>query len=292
MSPRRRLKPWVRHTLWGLLVVLIALLAWRVVACRHHAGATPPAPQSTKRPSATAVQATIKRRWRRILDATDAPATVAIESRRYHLTVTATNQPRATFTTASIVKVAIVAALYHQHQVAGTAVTAAEQTAAKAAIEQSDNAAASQLYAAIHTTTGLTALFQALHMTHSQASPVGWTQTVTTAADQLKLLAAIFTADSDYLTATARKQLRTMMGNVASDQAWGVAAGSTTYQLKNGWRENYRTNWVVNSIGHIGKGKDAATIAVLTTDNRSFKAGRQLVAQLTKAAANALKIAN
>ncbi len=48
----------------------------------------------------------------------------------------------------------------------------------------------------------------------------------------------------------------------------------------------------MNSIGHIGKGKDAATIAVLTTDNRSFKAGRQLVAQLTKAAANALKIAN
>ena len=61
--------------------------------------------------------------------------------------------------------------------------------------------------------------------------------------------------------------------------------------MKNGWRLNADNTWIVNSIGHLGSGDQSCTIAVLTDDSSSLKAGEQLVEKLAKASGSVLGLA-
>ncbi|WP_390408485.1 serine hydrolase [Lacticaseibacillus jixiensis] len=248
-----------------------------------------PKPAPSK-PTATTIAAQLKQQWQPILAQHDEPIEIAVYSKQYDTTVALNSANDTTHTTASILKVTFLTELLHQHAAANTTLTTSEQTNAQAAIEHSDNAAATALYNEIGGASGVATAFANLGMSDSHAGTSGWVSTTTTAQDQLKLLNTVF-YNGDYLTSNSREYIKGLMGSVASDQNWGVSAGAKSSQLKNGWRLNYDDTWIVNSIGHLGSGERSCTIAILTDHNASLDKGIALVEELAKASGKVLNLA-
>ncbi|MFJ9517109.1 serine hydrolase [Kitasatospora sp. NPDC101801] len=195
------------------------------------------------------------------------------------------------FVTASIVKADILAALLWQRQQAGRELTAGEQATAALMIEQSDNDAADTLYTAVGEATGLDAANQVFGLTATTAGPDGhWGLTETTATDQLRLLQVVFGTGSP-LSADRRAYLQGLMGQVATDQDWGVSAADQdgAYTLKNGWLARTATGlWVVNSIGRVTHDGRELLVAVLSEGSADQQSGIDTVESLAGAATGAL----
>lgn len=192
------------------------------------------------------------------------------------------------FDTASIVKVDILSALLLQAQDAGRGLTSAERSLAARMIENSDNTAATTLFNAVGGKSGLEAANARLGLTETQIGTHGyWGLTQTTSADQIRLLAQVFTGDS-VLTAESRAYIRSLMGNVISSQRFGVSVASedpADAELKVGFLQRSATGlWVVNSIGLVESGGHSYLVAVLSDGNTTYDGGVALVDAVAKAA--------
>ncbi|MGW3949834.1 serine hydrolase [Streptomyces sp. NPDC004752] len=193
----------------------------------------------------------------------------------------------ATFDTASIVKVDILAALLLQVQDAGRRLTAAERAHATKMIENSDNDSASALWRSIGGADGLDAANERFGLTDTTGGdgPL-WGLTQTTAADQLTLLQQVFRDESE-LSEASREYLQGLMETVESDQRWGVSAvaDGSGWALKNGWLARSTTGlWDVNSIGRVRVDGTAYLVAVLTEGTASQARGIELVEAAARAA--------
>jgi hypothetical protein len=107
--------------------------------------------------------------------------------------------------------------------------------------------------------------------------------------DQLRLLRQI-TVTPSVLTAAAQDYIQHLMGDVESDQQWGVpaAAGSgTTYLVKNGWLPN-PTLWSINSIGEIDDSGHRMLVTVLSDDNSSEASGISTIQAVAQQAVRAV----
>ncbi|MFI1577471.1 serine hydrolase [Embleya sp. NPDC020630] len=198
------------------------------------------------------------------------------------------------YVAASIVKVDILAALLLRAQHDDRAPTAAERAAAEAMIENSDNDAADTLWSAIGGAAGLRAANALLGLTETEPTGASWGLTTTTAADQVRLLAAITAADSP-LDAGSRAYVADLMTSVEDDQTWGVsvtADPATTPALKNGWLPRDATGlWVINSIGHITHAGRPLLIAILSDDQPTMDEGVSQVEAVARAAVPAVATA-
>ncbi|MGV9423178.1 serine hydrolase [Streptomyces sp. NPDC003656] len=191
------------------------------------------------------------------------------------------------FDTASIVKVDILASALLRARDAGHGLSAAERVQAKAMIEHSDNAAANALWRSIGLAPGLEAANKRLGLTETQGgSGPRWGLTRTTPRDQIRLLRAVFDPDrTTPLDASSRAYIRSLMGNVADEQSWGVSAAGSHEALKNGWLQRNTTRlWDVNSVGRIERGGHRYLVAVLSDGNTSMKDGVALVERAARAA--------
>ncbi|MCH4172604.1 MAG: hypothetical protein LKF36_15400 [Lactobacillus sp.] len=229
--------------------------------------------------------------YQRVLKNSNSQAAVqvAVYSKQTNKFYNFSNQKQPTFYTASIVKISILTQLLHNHQENNTDLSSEERSLAKASIEKSSNKASTDLY--VYNLGGaqeLDNLFNNLNMNNSAASNIGWTVTTTTAEDQVKLLNNIF-YPSEYLSTRSQNYIKNLMENVARSQQWGISAGGTPFQNKNGWEQKEDGTWVINSMGHIGTGNKSITIAVLTAQNKTKKDGIKLVESLAKAASKELK---
>ncbi|WP_030381829.1 MULTISPECIES: serine hydrolase [unclassified Streptomyces] len=205
----------------------------------------------------------------------------------------------AAFDTASIVKVDILAALLLQAQDADRSLTAQEKTYATAMIENSDNTSASALWDTIGRADGLDAANKRFGLTATQGGdgPL-WGLTQTTSADQLLLLQQVFgeggAAADPLLDEASRSYLQGLMGNVETDQSWGVSAAagsaSAAYALKNGWLARSTTGlWDVNSVGRItAAGGDHCLVAVLSEGHATQAKGIAVVEAAARAAVGVL----
>jgi beta-lactamase class A len=195
--------------------------------------------------------------------------------------ITATSGPQShVFATASIVKVDILATLLLQRE---GKLTKGQQAVARRMIEQSNNSAATSLWRQIGGAAGLNKANQQFGLTSTVPGLRGtWGATTTTATDQLQLLRVVFT-DRSPLNAASRKYLTSLMGNVASDQDWGISAADTRtgkkFYVKNGWLPR-SGGWVVNSIGAVKHDGHVLLIATLSDRRRTRDAGIK-VAELT-----------
>src|SRR5699024_312806 len=101
--------------------------------------------------------------------------------------------------------------------------------------------------------------------------------------DALPILLNNIFYKSKVLSDDERSEIRDLMGNVESDQAWGISASSDNFALKNGWLNYGKDEWIVNSIGYVknSNGTDY-TIAVYTDKNQSMAAGQQVIEQLAR----------
>ncbi|MFD6423168.1 serine hydrolase [Streptomyces sp. NPDC060198] len=196
-----------------------------------------------------------------------------------------------TFDTASIVKVDILAALLLTAQDEGRELTASERASAATMIENSDNASATRLLQVVGGESALDAANERLGLTGTTASHA-WGLTLTTAADQVKLLEAVFAEGSDAsgpLSADSRAYVQKLMGQVEADQRWGVSAAGTDALLKNGWMPRTTTGlWDINSVGRVESGGGTYLVAVLSDGHATQQAGISLVEAAAKAAVDAV----
>ncbi|MFE2846660.1 serine hydrolase [Streptomyces scopuliridis] len=193
-----------------------------------------------------------------------------------------------TYVTASVVKVAVLAALLLGARDSGRWLTAGEEHLAEAMIERSDNEAATALRAAAGGVAGLDAAHARLGMTRTSAAPA-WGLTRTTARDQLTLLKAVFAgpdaAASGGLDERSRRYLAGLMGRVVPGQDWGISAAATDgdWALKNGWLPRGDSGlWVVHSVGRVRN----CLVAVLSDGHPTKDAG---IARVEQAAVSAVR---
>jgi hypothetical protein len=204
----------------------------------------------------------------------------------------------ATFDTASIVKVDILAALLLQAQEEERELTNEEHSHAKAMIQESDNESASVLWRAIGRAPGLDAANEQLGLSSTQGGPGGrWGLTQTTAKDQVRLLRAVFGGEgkvssrvSGGLNQESRAYIRQLMSDISEDQDWGVSAvAGPRWALKNGWLQRSTTGlWDINTIGQVTVHGRRYLFSVLSGDNASMRSGVSLVERAAKAAAGAV----
>ncbi|MFG2959308.1 serine hydrolase [Streptomyces sp. NPDC048291] len=191
------------------------------------------------------------------------------------------------YDTASIVKVDILAAMLLHARDHRRALTARESAEAEVMIRDSDNTAATALWRAIGEGPGLASANKRLGLTSTQGGPGGlWGLTRTTAADQIRLLRAVFGAGPTPLDAASRNRIGTLMTEIAADQSWGVsAAADSGWALKNGWLMRTTTGlWDINSIGRVTAGGHHYLVAVLSNGNASMPDGVNLVERAVRTA--------
>ncbi|MFJ5731525.1 serine hydrolase [Streptomyces paradoxus] len=208
----------------------------------------------------------------------------------------ASYQGDASFNTASISKVNILAALLLQAQDEGRELTAEERQAAEAMIKTSDNDAADHLWRAIGKGEGLDAANEQLGLSSTHGGPgVHWGLTQTTAKDQIRLLQSIFpyaSANSvrtrEGLNPESQAYIRELMGDITEGQDWGVSAVSSQWSLKNGWVQRTETGlWVINSIGLVTVDGHRYLVSVLSSGNASKQGGISLIERAVRAAIDA-----
>jgi beta-lactamase class A len=196
------------------------------------------------------------------------------------------------FVAASIAKMDILATLLLQAQDNGTTLTSSQRALATRMIENSDNTAADSLYQEIGESGGLDAANKRFGLTGTEGGPgVYWGLTTTSAADQLRLLRQVFTSSSK-LSAASRSYEQELMGQVESDQRWGVSAAATDsgFALKNGWLPRSATGlWVINSVGQVSRDGHLLLISVVSDGNTSEAGGISLVESVAKAAAETVR---
>ncbi|MEU1286909.1 serine hydrolase [Kitasatospora sp. NPDC005856] len=197
-----------------------------------------------------------------------------------------------TFTSASIIKVDILAALLLQTQDRGGRPSPAQRQLASDMIRFSDNDAAQKLWIDIGRRQGLDAANARLGLTPAHAGQRGaWGLTRTTARDQISLLKAVFTQDSP-LNAASRSYLRALMSSVTDGQNWGVGAAGAPGDrpvLKNGWLPDGTPQlWVVNSVGIVERAGHTLLVVVLTDGQPTREAGIALIEQAAATAVEAL----
>lgn len=190
-----------------------------------------------------------------------------------------------TFDSASIIKATTVATMLWQAQKAGRALTATEQSWARAAITRSDNAAQSAMWAHVGYGAGVKKFLKAAKMNQTKVSPGGsWGLTQVTAHDQVVLLRVL--ADPGLLSGSRRNYELKLMRSVISSQRWGVpdgAPGGTTVANKNGWLPRATKGWRINSIGLITGSGHRYAIAIVSDTNPSMSAGVDRIEKVARA---------
>jgi hypothetical protein len=202
----------------------------------------------------------------------------------------ATYNGTSEFATASIVKVDILATLLYELQQSGQTMTGKDQDLATTMIENSDNDAASALYADIGGPEDLDQANRVFGLTGTTAGTDGeWGLTSTTVDDQIRLLRQI-TVTPSVLSSASQDYIQDLMGEVETDQQWGVPAAAdpgSWYLVKNGWLPN-PTLWSINSIGEIEHDQDRMLVAVLSDDNSTEDSGISAVQAVVQKAADAM----
>lgn len=227
----------------------------------------------------TSTSARLKSAWNKIIYTSNNNVSIAVYSPKTHEIYTSSNAPHHQFRTASTVKVSILAGILANQD---GPLSSHQESLAKKMIEQSDNDSTSELFENyLGGKAGLQKTFDEFGMKDSKANS-SWGLTVTTPKDQVKLLNNIF-YKSKLLSSADQAEIRNLMSNVESDQAWGISASSDNFAIKNGWLDYGSNKWIVNSIGYVknNNGTDY-TIAVYTDKNQSMAAGQQTIEQLAR----------
>lgn len=184
--------------------------------------------------------------------------------------------------TASIVKVDILETLLHHY--AGP-LTGTAALVATGMIEDSDNDDATDLWNLAGGAVGVAAYDRLAGLRGTQPDAAGyWGETLTSVADQIRLLQQL-AMPSKVLSTAARRYALGLMDRIEDGQDWGVTGGvpgDVTVALKNGWVPLASgTDWEVNSIGWVhGDGRDYL-ISVLTSHDPGEQYGIDTIQRIS-----------
>jgi hypothetical protein len=193
-------------------------------------------------------------------------------------------------TEASLVKLDILSTTLYRKQLLGNDF---DEDDVVAMIEHSDNAAADRVFADAGRNSGLRQYNSAVGLAHTALDPDGlWGLSTTTATDQLMLLKQL--VGGALLSSSSRAYALQLMGNVESDQQWGISAAAdpnAPSQLKNGWLNIDRDNglWAVNSAGVTTSGGHKVLLVVLSQHQPNYRTGVNRVEAAARQLAAALR---
>ncbi|WP_375023182.1 serine hydrolase [Actinomadura sp. GTD37] len=181
------------------------------------------------------------------------------------------------FVTASIMKVDILSSLVLQRQRDRRALTAEQRRLAEPMIRESDNNAADALYSAAGGDGGVKKANKSFALKNTTPFAGSWGSSLTTPADQVRLLTNL-ASDKSPIKAPGRRYVLGLMGSVLDEQAWGVSAAARPGEkvaLKNGWTpvRHQGHGWAVNSIGRITGRDHDFLVAVCSGDSPTMEAG-------------------
>lgn len=262
MQPRTNRR---KRTIWAIIIIILLAL-WGI----HRYGS---------------LNGRLQNAWNKVIYTSNDNVGIAVYSPKTRQIYTGSNVPGHRFHMASTVKVAILAGVLvkqpnglsdHQYQLA------------KEMIEQSDNAATTELLDDLGGRQGLQSTFNRFGM-HNSTARSNWGLSTTTPRDQIKLLNNIF-YKSNLLTKQDQELIAKLMRNVEADQNWGISADSSDFAVKNGWLSYGKSKWMVNSIGYV-KNRNGTdyTIAIYTDKNANMQVGQQAVEQLARVTKSLLK---
>jgi beta-lactamase class A len=193
--------------------------------------------------------------------------------------------PGARDQTASIIKADILETLLYQTRSDDDSIADAEGEIPEGMIEASDNADATRLWDQIGGAAGISRYNKLAGLTQTTPNTQGyWGETLTSAADQIKLL-ELLAKPSKLLTRKAQAYQLSLMEDIDPGENWGVTGGvpgGVTVALKNGWVPlASNLDWEVNSIGWVhGDGRDYL-IAVLTAHDPSEAYGIDTIQKIS-----------
>ncbi len=174
-------------------------------------------------------------------------------------------------TTASVLKISIMAAVLRRAQREGRALTATERARIGPMIRTSDDPAANALWSSVGGVSGMTALDRELGLTDTrQTAP--WGLTSTSAADRNELLRQLVLGEWGPFTASTRSMARSFLLDVTPSQRWGVTAGvPSAWKVppKNGFYPASCCGWRINTSGVVERPGGGAYVATVLSDGWS-----------------------
>jgi len=179
------------------------------------------------------------------------------------------------FDAASVVKVEILATLLREAETQHRHLTGSETRLARLMITQSDNDAASALWAHVGRAR-LRYFLSRAAMTQTRLGPGGyWGLTQITARDE-RLLLDLIMYPNRVLDGASRNVALNLMAHVVAAQRWGVPAGAPaglTVHVKNGWLPLATHGWRIHSVGCFTGHHRGYLIVALTEDNPTMAYG-------------------
>jgi beta-lactamase class A len=194
--------------------------------------------------------------------------------------------------TASVIKVAIMAAVLRKAELAGRPLTSTESALMTKMIEASDNDAATDLWDEIGARDGMTAFLKTAGLIQTVTDPAGhWGLTQTSALDQVELMKDLV-FPSSLLDAPSQAYGLGLMKNVIPEDDFGVSDGvpdDVTVALKNGWLPTGDADWIVNSVGYVQGSGRSYLIAILSVGSPTFDYGVQTIGEMSSMVWRALR---
>jgi|CZKW01.1.fsa_nt_gi beta-lactamase class A len=198
--------------------------------------------------------------------------------------VTCALHPGWHFDSASVVKVTILGALLRKLETEHKYLTPAQITLTTEMITESDNDAASALWAAV----GRSHLQQFLDLANMRHTVLGeggyWGLTQITAHDELTLL-ELLASKNNVLDTSSRQYALSLMARVIPSQRWGTPAGvpaGVKVHVKNGWLPLPTYGWRINSIGSFSGNGRNYMIVILTKNNPTMDYGVDTIERAAK----------
>ncbi|MFN8052850.1 MAG: serine hydrolase [Acidimicrobiales bacterium] len=224
----------------------------------------------------------------------------AFGAERHHLTASAYDDrtgcwyrlfPGRRVSTASVVKVEIMAGTLLRAQNAGREPTGWELGRIAPMIHRSDNASASALWSSLGGEPGMERIGAALGLdTTDEVGPV-WGLSTTTADDQARFLSSIAQGPSP-LSPHSRDLAWRFLTDIDPAQRWGVRAGvpdTWTVGHKNGFAGSACCGWRVNSVGYAADPAGGGySLAVLSDGWPTLAAGIPMVEAVARTVAASL----
>lgn len=194
-------------------------------------------------------------------------------------------------TTASVVKIEIMAGTLLRAQRQGRGPTLSEHNRIVPMISRSDDAAASSLWSALGGEPGMERVGAEFGLAATDEVAPTWGLTTTTAQDQARFLATLVHGPSP-LDEMSRTRAWGYLTAITPSQQWGVRAGvppTWTVGHKNGFAGSACCGWRVNSVGYAADPAGGGySIAVLSDGWRNLAEGIPLVEGASRAVANVL----
>jgi hypothetical protein len=193
-------------------------------------------------------------------------------------------------TTASVFKIEVMAGTLLRAQREGRGVTSLEWSRMVPMMTQSADPPTSALFVSLGGTNGFVSIHRDFGLTETSLPPSKWGATLTSAADQIRLIRQVLLGEYGPLKKPGRNLAWDLMTSVVPSQQWGISAGVPDrwrVALKNGFFPLGGGGWRINSAGFVEDLAGSGYAMVILSDGWPSEASGIAAVESIAAEANA-----